>query len=1376
VGVNTDLVIVFNEPVEAGSGSINIWRRTGGIIVGSISASQAQGLGTATITLSPAGPLLNSTQYYITIDATAFNDLTGNPFAGIATDTAWAFTTALPGIPVISSLSPANGDTGVDTSANLVIYFNEPVNKGTGRVRIFNSEQSFESIDVSTGQITGGGTTVITIDPSASLSVNTGYYVLIDAGAFIDLDSNFFGGISSNATWAFTVMTVMGAFTVTFNDLVTSDSTPDLSGTVGDATAEVTVTLAGQDYTATTQGNTWSLPGTSLTAPLSDSVYAVQLTAVSTSMGQAWGSGILTVDLTPPTILSLSPVNGGYATPNPVLSITFSEPVVVGTGDISLMESIAGPVEAIDVTSGQVTGWGDNQIDITPLVTLDTGGAYFVLISATCVRDAAGNAFPGITDQGTWAFSVSGSADIDSVTTTALPGTYGVGSIIPLTFHFAGTATLTGGNLEVTLETGAVNQEVVIEPFADSSSVTVNYLVGPGDSTEALSVLTVALDSGASLTSGGSPLVPLIAAGGNLSDKTAIGIDGVPPQILNLTPQSGAVVSFPEVGYELSEDVASGFVAWIDGMLEGAPVPAPGDSQMQMLSAADLVAGSHTVSLVNSNLVPGAHYTVMVSVTDSVGNADTVISTMVKITASIAIIQVSPRDTSVPLGGQVQFQAVGLDTSGGDSVQVSLDVVAWSATGPGSIDARGMFQAVGIGQSLVVGSYDSASDTAVVTIESGSVIIPSIGSHTANLGTVVMVFPLFTPAITDTVIDVSLMAAGDLPSLILIAGPTMVFEQQAFDTAVTLVFYIDTTLIPGGDLSTVQVYEYDPATGTLTLLESTLMNNTLTITTTMLGTYVVGIDQQLPVVSPISPARTAEAGQTASFSFTASDNVDNLDAFLHVRIGGEAQDSILDLDYNSGSISGSIPGRWITDKGLYYTVEIWDGANRITAEPVIDVAVEVSDSVASSDVLVEGQYQMISFPFSIENNTVEDMLHDKWGSYDRTRYRLFAYDSVFVEKRGSNRLLPGRAYWLQTRDFVAELYLDSADGLTTIPVSGPYAVPLRSGWNCISNPFIFSVSVEGLMLEGVGPAPILFAYENNLWMERIDITYLHPWRGYVVWNNPDTPATNVLISPWEQPPAAAKGAFTEEGYRIGVIAESGRDRDGIAVLGFGYADHRDGLDAGDVPKPGFFAKNVEVGIKVAWDSEQRYLTDYRGSLGAGQTWRVGVKAEQGRSVRLEFRGLEELPEGIEAVLWDEARERSLALTGSSVEYVALSSEEEEFSVLIGTSQYVNGEVKVLENAIRRFGLFQNAPNPFQAMTTVQYSLPDYWHGGSVRLEVYDLEGRLVRILVDGIRESGWHTVQWNGRNTAGRLMPAGTYIYRLRAGDFLARRKMLLLR
>ncbi len=95
------------------------------------------------------------------------------------------------------------------------------------------------------------------------------------------------------------------------------------------------------------------------------------------------------------------------------------------------------------------------------------------------------------------------------------------------------------------------------------------------------------------------------------------------------------------------------------------------------------------------------------------------------------------------------------------------------------------------------------------------------------------------------------------------------------------------------------------------------------------------------------------------------------------------------------------------------------------------------------------------------------------------------------------------------------------------------------------------------------------------------------------------------------------------------------------------------------------------------------------------------------------------------------------------------------------------------NLPETFQLYQNFPNPFNPETQIQFDLPQ---AVEVKLHIYNTVGQLVRNLADRAYSIGSHKVVWNGRNDQGQLLSSGLYVYQIQAGDFKARRKLLLLK
>lgn len=91
-----------------------------------------------------------------------------------------------------------------------------------------------------------------------------------------------------------------------------------------------------------------------------------------------------------------------------------------------------------------------------------------------------------------------------------------------------------------------------------------------------------------------------------------------------------------------------------------------------------------------------------------------------------------------------------------------------------------------------------------------------------------------------------------------------------------------------------------------------------------------------------------------------------------------------------------------------------------------------------------------------------------------------------------------------------------------------------------------------------------------------------------------------------------------------------------------------------------------------------------------------------------------------------------------------------------------------------YGLDQNLPNPFNAQTKIQFSMPA---AGHVKLIVYNVLGQEVVTLLDGKLDANKHEVVWDGLNGQGSIVASGTYFYRLNIGDaYEETRQMTLLK
>ncbi len=90
-----------------------------------------------------------------------------------------------------------------------------------------------------------------------------------------------------------------------------------------------------------------------------------------------------------------------------------------------------------------------------------------------------------------------------------------------------------------------------------------------------------------------------------------------------------------------------------------------------------------------------------------------------------------------------------------------------------------------------------------------------------------------------------------------------------------------------------------------------------------------------------------------------------------------------------------------------------------------------------------------------------------------------------------------------------------------------------------------------------------------------------------------------------------------------------------------------------------------------------------------------------------------------------------------------------------------------------YALQKNYPNPFNPRTTIKYAIPKSEH---VVLKIYNINGAVVRTLVERHQSTGVYSITWDGKNDQGLLMPSGLYLYHLIAGSYAKTLKMALVK
>ncbi|MBF0431260.1 MAG: DUF2341 domain-containing protein [Fibrobacteria bacterium] len=1321
--------------------------------------------------------------------------------------------------PAVVNLLPTPGDSNVLLRQNLVLMFNENMRKGEGTIFIICDVDGsiHDSILVSDARVSVVGDSVM-IDPTVSFNGGEAYHLLIDSGAFRDVMGNPFAGIDS-AGWSFSTIAITGpavyrlypqeqswnvalqdSMVITFHEAVTID------------TGIITI----MDKSKSRIFKTISAPSTSVTGSGSavvviqhDSLFESQTTYSilldSTLFRDTNGecfSGIynpdiwnfVTSDVIPPVVLSLIPEAG--TTDIALLGnlvINFNEPVFVDSGYVTLYRENDGSVfEKINLLSNKVTGSGSRSLVLNPDQVFTKETAYYVLIGDSSIVDSSGNFFSGTIDKSFWYFSTRSLPNPSIIKITSSDsGVFQRGDLIEFTIHFSDTLSLGGGRLVIPLLAGTKPRELYVKPFSSRSTLTVPYIVAAGDSTPLLDLAdTLFLESGAKIQNRfGLPLNLVIADTAKLSIYTGITLDGRSPIISEFKPSSNDAVIGPVISYRLHETLKKGFVEWKNGTLNDSSLEGKSAYHKQDLSSNDLTTGWHEMNLKEHSLVNGAVYFVVLTVFDSAGNQSIEQSTFVKLIFSLEHIRISPRDTILKIGEEVTFSAV--STFFINNVERSLNIsgVKWWVSSTGNLE-HGLFRPSALGTYTIVGSLnDSISDTARVSVLSGKIRLSERKNDTVALSQEALVILPDSIVLTDTILQLSAIDTSIHFTGLLNYGKAFVCKNNngnpvSFTDTVVLKIKMDTLNQTTTFLDSIQVYQKTiSSNGAWVWYEPEREGEWLKVKVLVLDTVVIAIDTVVPQMDWTLVTSHVAQADSIGVVYNVTDNIANPEVVLRTHIGGSLLDSLEFLPYQKGaSLATFIPPERVSERGLWYSLEVRDGPHLVSADTV-DVLVELVKTIKARDTLSEGKYHFISIPAKFRDKKAGDFFFRLWGASGPEKWRLYTYTSKFIEVNPNDFLVSGRAYFLRTQGFPLTLQLDSGNAVS-LPVSVPHSVPVNSGWTFISNPFFFPIPTGAVQYPDGEPVTYMYGYENGSWLMKESFAQLEPWTGYLVWNSISKSAESLLIHPIAYDTSGVsiqKKSSAGTGRQIGISIEGSGVRDGLVVMGYNYKMAQDARDPYDFPKPAFLEKSLDIRMSVEWDKKSSYLSDFRGSLGEGKSWSFRTSNKTGKGFCFNFKGLETIPDTTRVVLLDMSGGKYHFLTSSTLKEESGREKTGLYGVLIGTDAYLAAEILKFNLRYSIFSLGQIRPNPFSQITRIQYSLPGNKEGEArlipFSLEIFDIKGKRVRKLLKGRKYPGPYSISWDGKDSKSRQLPTGTYFCRLSAGSsYETGKKILLLR
>lgn len=431
------------------------------------------------------------------------------------------------------------------------------------------------------------------------------------------------------------------------------------------------------------------------------------------------------------------------------------------------------------------------------------------------------------------------------------------------------------------------------------------------------------------------------------------------------------------------------------------------------------------------------------------------------------------------------------------------------------------------------------------------------------------------------------------------------------------------------------------------------------------------------------------------------------------------------------------------------------------------ISAQVARSFGASS--TSANYRLVALPGQRTTpvaQTMKGTAGDAWQAFWDTGNAQNAFASF--EKTSRFRFRPGNGFWLRSdRRWTVRGSVPSV----SLSDDGTYAIDLHDGWNVISNPFELDVSWGAVEAANEGDLSPLWRYSGRF---ESTSTFASARTGEAFYFLNDR-GRDALRIPYPARPDAPSGASKASNLPPALTLSAHRNGQQKAQVRVGVAkaakDGRDPLDR--VAPPSRFTRTtlrLEAGGENVPARQRSLATEYRSTQSDGHSFSLELRAEPGATVELRAEGLEAF-EGQQVVLVDPSAGESHDLRNSSSVTVQPDGGARSLRLLVGSSDYVEAQKTVaLPNDLQ---FLPNYPNPFRERTTLEYVLPD---PASVRLVVYDVLGRQVRVLVDGKQKAGRHTVQWNGRDESGKRMASGVYLARLVVGGTTKVRKMTFVR
>ena len=663
-------------------------------------------------------------------------------------------------------------------------------------------------------------------------------------------------------------------------------------------------------------------------------------------------------------------------------------------------------------------------------------------------------------------------------------------------------------------------------------------------------------------------------------------------------------------------------------------------------------------------------------------------------------------------------------------------------------------------------------------------------------------------------------------------SPTTASFVFTLDEASGLEVTVDYATADGSAEDEAGAGDYTAASGTLTLAPGTLTGSvdvsvaadyddepdetfvlsisaTTNVTSAPLSATANISDDDEPPLTVTAPT-TASDGQDVTISAEIVLPISNVTSatLFHTEGGDASFDAVTFANTAGNTWEATVPGTSVTMRGLVWYVEVTDdldagrtfNENMFSAPGYIPVNGSVDLSLTSTT--TSNIWNVVGPAVSPDSTAMSSTFDNADGGFITEwfgwRWNADTQEWEVPESLGDG-VTPVTADGFETGKgwFVAVIGDGSAETRTvtgqSVDPTTRFALPLSSGWNLLANPFNFPVAwSDSAIRASVGnseasPTSHLLnsngAVDNRLiyldTASQTSVTRLSNERsdpysvpaGQAFWflSNQSgellIPATETVAAPGG--PLAPTAVKPKGDWRVFVSAASEFGSDQAEAIAA-----RDTQSAGSgslsyvkAPSfPGSTVPRVTLVNPEAHGSMARLNTDVQ-SVGDEMVWLVDIA--NGDGAVLSWRTVD-VPADYDLQLIDLTSERTIDLRRDAKFRLEGSGFDSRQYALKAIKRYVPDVTRLLPNY----------PNPFNPETWIPFELAEE---SEVSIAIYGMRGEVVRRLELGrMREGGYVTreqaAHWDGRNDLGESVASGVYVYEIKAGSHIERRRLVVLK